>query len=261
MRGLIGVLALLAMVLPHQARPQMQEEVLEVPTSGATRNAEQAEIDAEAEEEAARETAEPESGEAMEAEPEPPEPAEAAEADRQWRDIAAPYDIERIEANEADYGRMLEVARRVGSEADQAELARILADLPQPFGDEDLTGRWQCRTVRFTEDPARLKIYDRFDCQITELSAGLLLEKLTGSELSGGYLYPDSETRMIYLGYRHGRNEPARDYDGPEGTTGKDPGNRDDPGILTRRGPDRLLLAKPSPVVDSDYDLLEFRRP
>lgn len=245
MRGLIRALALVAAAMPLQAWPQMQEEVLEVPTSGATRDAEQAEINAEAET-------------APEADGDADAPA-APQAD--WREVAAPYDIERIEANEADFGRMLELARRAGSEADQAELARILADLPQPFAGADITGRWQCRTVRFTEDPARLRIYDWFDCQITALSNGLLLEKLTGSELSGGYLYPDGETRLIYLGYRHGRAEPARDYDGPEGPEGKVPENRDDPGILTLRGDDRLLLVKPAPVVDSDYDILEFRRP
>lgn len=237
MRVLTGLMVVVAVLLPPRAWPQMQEEVIEVPTSGATREAEQSRIDEEAGTE----------GEPIDMPP--------------WREVAAPYDIERIEANEADYGRMLEVARRAGSSADRAELARILGDLPQPIGDDDITGRWQCRTVRFVEEPAKLTIYDWFDCQITRLSKGLLLEKLSGSELTGGLLYPESETRMIYLGYRHHRSEPARDYDGPDGAEGDDPANRDDPGILTRRGPDRLILAKPSPVVDSDYDLLELRRP
>ncbi len=65
---------------------------------------------------------------------------------------------------------------------------------------------------------------------------------------------------MVYLGHAHGRAEPARDYDGAEGPSGDDPANRDDPGILTQRGPDHLLLAKPYPVGDPDYDLLELRR-
>ena len=123
-----------------------------------------------------------------------------------------------------------------------------------------MAGRWECRTIRITDDPESLRIYDWYDCQISYLTDGYLLEKLGGSELSSGFLYPDTGTRMIYLGHAHSRTEPALDYDGQGGPEGDDPANPDDPGILTRRAEDRLLLAKPLPVGPPVYDLLEMRR-
>ena len=239
MRGLVVVAILLALV-PRPGAAQLQEQDVQVPTSRETREAAEQEVEA-----AEREAAEQEAAE-----------QEAAETPaRDWRELAAPGDVERIEANERAYGRALELARRAGSDADRAELGRILADLPQPIDAAALPGRWDCRTIRFVEEPADFRVYGWFPCQISELPQGLLLEKLGGSELTAGYLYPESETRMIYLGYAHGQTEPAREYPGADG-----PAERLDPGILTQRGPDRLLLAKPDPAGDADYDFLDFRR-
>lgn len=178
-----------------------------------------------------------------------------------WRGLASPYDVERIEGNDAGFAQVLRTARSGGVEVDREELIRLLSVLPQEIDAAALPGRWECRTIRFVDEPRSFRIYGWFDCQISDLSQGLLLEKLGGSELTGGYLYPDTPTRMVYLGYAHGQTEPARDYDGAEGTSGDDPANRDDPGILTQRGPDRLLLAKPAPVGPPAYDFLELRRP
>ena len=223
--------------LAGPAAAQLTEEVMEVPTSQASRDAEQARIDAEAGAEGVVETA------------------------GDWREIASAYDIERIEGNDAGFARALEVAKTSGSPADQAELKQVLAPLPDEIDLATLPGRWQCRTIRFVEEPANFRVYDWFDCQISALSDGLLLEKLGGSELTSGFLYSDTPTRMIYLGHAHSRNAPARDYDGDDGAIGDDPANPDDPGILTQRGEGRLLLAKPSPVGPPDYDYLELRRP
>lgn len=178
-----------------------------------------------------------------------------------WREAAAPYDIERIDGNDTAFTEALATARSVGSAEDQTALLGLLADLPVPVDPDALPGEWDCRTIRIGGEPAQLNLYGWWRCQISNLSAGLLVEKLTGSELTSGYLYPESDTRMIYLGHWHGRNEPAAAYDGADGPEGDDPENRDDAGILTQRGPDRLLLVRPRPTFDgSDYDILEFRR-
>ena len=236
MRAVIAALGISLALLPRAAGAQMQEEILQVPTSPETRAAAEPGADA------AEET------------------AATGEDQLPWREVASPYDIERIEANPTAYAEALEIARRSGTDADRAELARILADLPQPIDPAALPGNWNCRTVRFIAEPADFRVYDWFPCRITELPEGLLLEKLGGSELTAGYLYPDGETRMIYLGHAHGPNEPPREYGGAAGPTGDDPANRDDPAILTQRGPDKLLLVKPYPVGAPDYDVLEFRR-
>ena len=228
----------MALLLPQGAAAQLQEEDVQVPASRQT--VEEAAREAEAAEEAAAEALDTEATEA---------PLGA------WRELAAPEDVARIEDNERAYGAALELARRAGTDADRAELARILADLPQPIDAGALAGRWDCRTVRFVEEPADFRVYGWFPCQISALPQGLLLEKLGGSELTAGYLYPESETRMIYLGYAHGAGEPAGEYEGAA-----TPAERRDPGILTQRGPDRLLLAKPDPAGAADYDFLEFRR-
>ena len=236
MRALTAALALSLALLPRAGGAQMQEDAVTVPTSPETRAADQAGTEA----------------------AEAPVPGE--EDRPAWRELASPYDIERIDANPRAYAEALEIARRAGTDADRAELARILADLPQPIDPAALPGSWDCRTVRFIAEPADFRVYDWFPCRITELPDGLLLEKLGGSELTAGYLYPDGQMRMIYLGHAHGPNEPAGNYDGAGGPSGDDPANPDDPAILTQRGPDKLLLAKPYPVGAPDYDILEFRR-
>lgn len=238
MRGHVAAAAFMVLLLPQGAAAQLQEEDVEVPVSRQT--ADEVERDAQAAEEAAAEALEETA-------------VESPLGD--WREVAAPEDVARIEDNERAYGAALDLARRAGTDADRAELGRILADLPQPIDRATLPGRWDCRTVRFVEDPANFRVYGWFPCQISDLPQGLLLEKLGGSELTAGYLYPESETRMVYLGYAHGQSEPARDYPGAAG-----PAERRDAAILTQRGPDRLLLAKPDPLGDADYDFLEFRR-
>ena len=238
MRARSAGAALLALMLPQGVAAQLQEEDVEVPASRQT--VEEATAEAEAAEEAAAEALDQAAAEV---------PLGA------WRDAAAPEDVARVESNERGYGQALDLSRRAGSDADRAELARVLADLPQSIDTAALPGRWECRTIRFVGEPPDFRIYDWYPCQISELPRGLLLEKLGGSELTAGYLYPESETRMIYLGYAHGSGEPAGEYQGAA-----TPAERRDPAILTQRGPDRLLLAKPDPVGDADYDFLEFRR-
>lgn len=231
MRHHVTALAMGFSLLAGPSAAQFTEETVEVPISRETRDA------------ALR------SG--------PGEPSEKG-----WREAAAPYDVERIEGNDEAYGRAMEVARTAGSEGARTLLLETLRALPRPIEPRALTGQWECRAIRITYDPPGLRIYGWWNCQIVEFSAGLLLEKITGEELTSGYLYPESDTRMIYLGHRHARVEPARPYDGPDGPQGDDVENRDDPGILTVRGEDRLILAKPRPTIaDSDYDFLEFRRP
>lgn len=226
MRRLAGAI-LTAAFLAGPAAAQLSEEVVEVPTSRETREA----------------------------------AGPAAPESDDWREAASPYDVERIDQNDAAYAAALKVAREAGTADDQTELLTVLSDLPQPIAAEELAGDWECRTIRIGGEPAGLRIYGWWRCQIAELSGGLLLEKLTGSELSSGYLFPEGDTRMVYLGHRHGRNEPAASYDGPAGPEGDVPENPDDPGILTQRGPDRLLLVKPRPTIEaSDYDILELRR-
>jgi hypothetical protein len=89
-----------------------------------------------------------------------------------------------------------------------------------------------------------------------DLSPGgdLTLTKLTGSQRSAGMLYPDTDTRLVYLGSQAwgADEEKAPAY----GAAPK----RDQIGVLERIGETRWRLALPWPRVESDLDLVELAR-
>jgi hypothetical protein len=120
-----------------------------------------------------------------------------------------------------------------------------------PFADFDLTGDWQCRTLK-AGGLASLVVYGWFDCRVTDDGSGWRLEKLTGSQRTVGRFFTQSDTRLTYLGAFFVAGDAA-----PEYGAGVD---SDQVGYAVRTGPESWQIEFPLPRYESTFDILEFRR-
>lgn len=182
---------------------------------------------------------------------------------QEWRDAASPFDLERLDGAGAQLRRAVDEARARGTPEDVAALDGVLGTA-QPIDGEALLGDWRCRTMKLG-GLGGLVVYGWFQCRISYGAEGLWFEKLTGSQQTAGYLWPNRTgdeplTSFIYLGSAHYRDEEPAPYGGPGNTLGDSRENRDDPGILEVLGPDHVRIGFPSPIFESDYDFLELRR-
>jgi len=86
-----------------------------------------------------------------------------------------------------------------------------------------------------------------------------MLEKLDGSLLTRGLLYPENGA-WVYLGAQTTRGEPWQPYSGRHNSYGANATPDDQIGLLTGIGNNRLRLEIPGPVEESTYDIIEFAR-
>ncbi len=142
-------------------------------------------------------------------------------------------------------------ARAGGTAADLAVLDAAVAPAPVAFSGLDVTGNWQCRTIK-VGGLLPLVVYDWFKCRVSNDGPGWMLEKVSGSQRTKGRLYTESERRLIYLGSGFVAGEPAKPY-------GSGPKN-DKVGYAFLAGPKSWRIEFPAPYYESKLDILEFRR-
>ena len=144
----------------------------------------------------------------------------------------------------------LEQARN-GLAEEVAILDELLAKPPLSFAGFDMTGDWQCRTIK-AGGLSPLTIYGWFKCRVSDDGSGWSLKKLTGSQRTSGRFFDDGDKRLIYLGAGSVNNDPAPAYgSGPES---------DQIGYAFRTGPNEWRIEFPAPHYESKLDILEFRR-
>ena len=172
-----------------------------------------------------------------------------------WRDYAKSADADRLSRLTDAWATALKLANDKGHANELAALGP-LADpkaraLPHPH---PAPGDYRCRTIKLGGQLGFVS-YPWFRCRV-ELTPGgdLTLTKLTGSQRSAGKFYPDTDTRLIYLG---GQAWGADEEKAP--AYGAAP-ERDQIGVLERIGETRWRLALPWPRVESDLDLVELDR-
>ena len=140
---------------------------------------------------------------------------------------------------------------RKGEPADVAVLDALVAKRMISFQSFDMTGNWQCRTIK-AGGPAELVIYGWFKCRVTDNGAGWMLEKLSGSQRTAGRFFDDGDKRLIYLGSGFIAGERIKPY-------GKGP-ETDQAGYAFRTGPSEWRIEFPAPHYESKLDILEFKR-
>lgn len=161
-------------------------------------------------------------------------------------------DASRLDAYEAISTTALDEARAGGGLEDVAVLEEIIARPALSFSDFDLTGEWQCRTIK-AGGIAPLVTYDWFRCRVADEGSGWMLEKVSGSQRTRGRFFTDEDERLIYLGsYFVAGDEPPPYGAGAES---------DQAGYAFRGGEAQWHIAFPAPARESKLDILEFRRP
>jgi hypothetical protein len=155
----------------------------------------------------------------------------------------------------ANYGEVRKAAvaeaRAGGAPADVQALDSLLAKPLISFQGSDMTGAWQCRTIK-VGGLSPLIIYGWFKCRVTDDGSGWLLEKVSGSQRTKGRFYDDNDKRLIYLGSFFIDGDTPKPYgSGIES---------DQVGYAFRSGPAEWRIELPSPYYESKLDILEFKR-
>jgi hypothetical protein len=160
-------------------------------------------------------------------------------------------DRDRLAGHEAVRAEALAAARASGDSGDVAILEAAVAPRDQPWSGFDMTGDWQCRTIK-AGGLAELVVYGWFKCRVTDDGSGWTLTKLTGSQRTKGRFFTDSDTRLTYLGSFAVNDDPFPAY-------GKGP-ETDQVGYAYLASPTSWRIELPSPYYESKLDILEFRR-
>lgn len=184
----------------------------------------------------------------------------AALAADDWREVAHPYDVERIDTLRAAINKGDAEAQGAGSGYEQAVKTLLMH---APAGDMDpggMVGTWQCRTIKVGGTFAKLVIYDWFKCRISFDAETLKVQKITGSQNFAGTLYADGPRRMVFLGGGFYGYEDPRPYQAADSARGRSPDNRDKVAVAQMLSPDWLRFVFPYPARESTYDIIEFRR-
>lgn len=143
-------------------------------------------------------------------------------------------------------------AKKAGDPSKVKELEALLAKPLVAFSTHDLTGIWQCRTIKAGGDFGALVIYGWFRCKVTDDGSGWVLEKTSGSQRTKGRFYDDGDKRSIYLGSFFIAGDPIKPYgSGPK---------TDQVGYAFRNGVNAWRIEFPAPYYESKLDILELRR-
>ncbi|MFN3765707.1 MAG: DUF4893 domain-containing protein [Aliihoeflea sp.] len=166
-------------------------------------------------------------------------------------DLITDADRERLAAFDRAKQQALGEAENADSRTALAALRKAAEADPLPFSDFDMTGNWQCRTLK-AGGLAKLAVYGWFDCRVTDDGSGWRLEKLSGSQRTVGRFFTESDTRLTYLGAFFVADDAA-----PEYGAGID---SDQVGYAVRTGAESWQIEFPLPRYESTFDILEFRR-
>lgn len=160
-------------------------------------------------------------------------------------------DAARLDAYERIRAEAVKQAKTGGAAPDVAILEEIEQRDQRSFEEFDLTGDWECRTIK-AGGLVPLVVYDWFRCKVSDDGAGWVLEKLSGSQRTKGRFFTDSDNRLIYLGsYFVSPDRP------PSYGSGRD---SDQVAYVFRDRDDGWRMEFPAPQRESVLDILEFRR-
>lgn len=172
-------------------------------------------------------------------------------ADGEFDKLITPADRARMEAYETTRKQALEEARRDGAAADIRTLDAVLGSQPRSFSGFDMTGNWQCRTIK-AGGLVPLVVYGWFKCKVSDDGSGWLLEKVSGSQRTNGRFYDVDGGKLAYLGSFYVAGETPKPYgSGPDS---------DQFAYAFRTGKRSFRLEFPAPRYESKLDIIELRR-
>ncbi len=176
-----------------------------------------------------------------------------------WQDQASAYDVGRLGKLDESKAKGLAEAEAGAPQADVAAIHAVLDAHPTSISPSALVGGWRCRTIKLggiTPDV----IYGWFACRISAHGDRLYFQKISGSQRTNGFLYPDPSGGYVYLGASSVTGEPAHTYSGNGASVGAEATPDDQIGLLLGTGENTARIEFPYPVQESTFDVIELRR-
>jgi len=176
-------------------------------------------------------------------------------ANASWRDHASSFDEQRLAKLDESRAKALDEASRGAPVSDLAAVHSLL-DAPTVSGSP--VGSWRCRTIKLggiTPDV----IYTWFNCRVSQRASALYFEKISGSQRTSGYLYPEGGG-YVYLGASYVTGEKSHAYSGNGAEAGAAATPDDQIGVLSLLADGRARLELPYPLQESTFDVIELKR-
>jgi hypothetical protein len=175
-----------------------------------------------------------------------------------WQEQASAFDAQRLSRLDESRAKGLDEAARGAPAADLAAIHSVLDAQAVDASLSALEGTWRCRTIKLggiTPDV----VYGWFRCRVSLKGDAPFFEKLTGSQRTSGFLYPQGGG-FVYLGASYVTGEKPHAYSGNGAETGAGATPDDEIGLLSLLGGGRARLELPYPLQESTFDVIELKR-
>jgi hypothetical protein len=172
-----------------------------------------------------------------------------------WQDQATSADQQRLARLEEARARGMSEAQ---SGPDMAAIDRALGAPSHGASAGEFSGKWRCRQLKLGGATPSI-VYKWFTCRISHRDGHLYFQKVTGTQKTQGWLYPDGGT-FVYLGASSARGEPPHAYSGNGASLGASQTPDDQIGRLSMIGAGHARLEMPYPLQESTFDVIELRR-
>ena len=113
-------------------------------------------------------------------------------------------------------------------------------------------GKWKCRSTQLNN--IGIYVYNYFNCQITKSDNKLFFEKTSGSQRKSGYLFPNGNNELVFLGGWTVNDDPQTVYSGLSQSTDN---QNDTVGIFVRKSNKLVALF---PYSKNHYEIYELIR-
>ena len=186
----------------------------------------------------------------------------ATAANAGWQEQASRFDAQRLSRLDESRATGLDEATRGAPAADLAAIRSVLDTPAVEASSAALEGAWRCRTIKLggvTPDV----VYGWFRCRISLKGGAPYFEKLTGSQRTSGFLYPQGGG-FVYLGASYvtayGPPEKPPHYSGTGAAVGAPATPDDQIGLFSLLADGRVRLELPYPLQESSFDVIELKR-
>ena len=180
----------------------------------------------------------------------------ATGAEAGWQDSASAFDRDRISKLEESKAKAMGEA---ASGPDMAVIHGVLDPQATPTSEAALTGSWRCRTIKVGGITPSV-VYAWFSCRVSNRGGHLFFQKLTGSQRTQGWLYPNGDGTFVYLGASSVGPEKPHSYSGSGASVGAPATPDDQIGLVSAMGEGRARIEMPYPLQESTFDVIELKR-
>ncbi|HEX3674250.1 MAG TPA: DUF4893 domain-containing protein [Rhizomicrobium sp.] len=180
----------------------------------------------------------------------------ATAASAGWQETASQADQDRISRIEEAKAKALGEA---AAGPDMAVIHSVIDPAAMPTSEGALTGAWRCRTIKMGGITPSV-VYAWFNCRIADRGGHLFFQKVTGSQRTQGWLYPNGDGTFVYLGASSVGPEKPHTYSGNGATAGASATPDDQIGVLSAIGDRHARIEMPYPLQESTFDVLELKR-